>query len=100
MARVDYLSDDNGDIRIENGDLVKGESDFDHIRKVITTAPGGFRQFPDIGFNAIRFKNAQHSKKAKFESELRESLQADGYKVLKVDLSQKEWWKDFTVNVE
>lgn len=100
MARVDYLSDNSGDIQIANGDLVKGESDYDHIRMICTSPPCSFRQYPEVGFNAVRFTNAPSSRRQRFESELTEQLQADGYNKISIDLTSREWWKEFTVVAE
>jgi hypothetical protein len=100
MKRIDILETDDGDELIEDGDFAIGESDALHVRDLILDAPGDWRQNPVIGFMADRYKNAKATKRRQFESELREMLELDGYKVNSIDLTMSEWWKNFTVDVE
>lgn len=87
MARQDYLKDESGDLLIQNGDFVVGESDHQHINDIIIASPGDYRQYPDVGFNAIRFLNSV-GRENQFKSELRAALENDGYKVRKIDTSK------------
>lgn len=100
MARHDYMHDEDGDLLIKNGDFVRGESTFQHARLITIMAPGDLRQFPWIGFLAIRYQNAQASRKQQFISELRAAYEADGIKVNSIDVSMPEWWKHFVVDIE
>jgi len=45
----DFLLDDNGELRIENGDFVVGESDNQHQQDIIKCSKGEFREFPELG---------------------------------------------------
>jgi hypothetical protein len=100
MERIDILEDEDGDELIEAGDFAIGVSDDLHIRDLLLDAPGDWRQYPVIGLLIDRYKNARADKKRKFESELREMLELDGYKVNSIQLPLVDWWKNFTVNAE
>jgi hypothetical protein len=100
MERIDYLSDDDGDLRIENGDFVKGDATFQYIKDLCNAGPGNWRQYPEIWFLIARFKNSGADRKSQFVSELTQQLEAIGIKVNSIDVSAKEWWKNFIVTAE
>jgi hypothetical protein len=100
MVRTDYLLDDDFDLQIQNGDFVKGDASETAMQLTAIGAPGFMRQHPQHGFNAARFKNSKSTARPKFESELREQLQNDGFNVLKIDTSSPEWWRKFTVEAQ
>jgi hypothetical protein len=76
---IDYLTDDNGDLIIENGDFKKGVATGQHIRDIIIASPGDYRQFPLVGFN-IR-KNVNGSFTGDDRKRLRLQLEGDGHTV-------------------
>jgi hypothetical protein len=100
MERIDILEDEDGDELIEAGDFAIGISDGLHVRDLLLDGPGDWRQHPEIGMLVQRYKNAGANKRRQFESEVREMLEIDGYRVDKVDTGMKEWWKNFTVDCE
>lgn len=100
IKRIDILEDENGDELIENGDFAIGESDGLHVRDLLLDAPGDWRQYPQVGMLIARFRNASSVQKPQFESELRATLTADGYKVKSVTFQSPKWWIDFVVDAE
>jgi hypothetical protein len=100
IQRIDILEDENGDELIEDGDFAIGPADDFHIRDLLLDSPGDWRQYPEIGMLIDRYRNAPATKKRQFESELREALEIDGYRVKSVTLSMQNWWKDFIVDAE
>lgn len=87
MKAQDFLLDSDGDLRIENGDFVIGDSDQDHISDIMNSAQGWFKKFPLLGFNPYQYLNARVdptdlNKNAKIQ------LKSDGYTNIIVDLSQ------------
>ncbi len=80
----DFLSDDDGDLIIENGDFKIGESDYQHIRDILQAAPGHYKQFPLVGANIMSMVNG--SIDGDFRKELRKQLQADGYNVKSIKM--------------
>lgn len=100
IQRIDILEDADGDELIENGDFAIGPADDFHVRDLLLDSPGDWRQYPQIGMLIDRYRNAPASKKKQFESELREALEIDGYRVKSVNVGMKEWWKNFEVDAE
>lgn len=49
----DYLLDDDGDLLIQDGDFVVGTSDNQHIRDILVSFQGEWKQFPLIGAGII-----------------------------------------------
>lgn len=45
----DILLDSGGDLLIENGDFVIGESDTEHIKAILSANKGEFKEFPALG---------------------------------------------------
>lgn len=86
MARemMDYLLDENGDLRIENGDFVVGESTYMHQRKLLKTAPGEYKANPTIGVDAESYIDG---KKGNISRAITQQFMQDGMEV-----------KDLTVN--
>ena len=100
MERIDYLSDDNGDLKIQAGDFVQGDSAFQEIAAITVSPPGDFRQYPTLGFLAARFTNSTPDRKIRFVSELTEQLESDGFKIGSINVNSREWWKTFVIDAQ
>ena len=77
-VRKDFLTDANAELIFDNGDLVIGESDQQHIIDTINAVPGWWKEFPIDGVNVIQYQNSAGgssmlSRKIKIE------LESDGY---------------------
>lgn len=46
---IDYLSDDDGDLMIQNGDFVKGDSGIGHMKILLNSSKGTLRENPLVG---------------------------------------------------
>lgn len=81
MAKAqDFILDSDGDILIQDGDFVIGESDGQHIRDIMSSVPGWFKEFPFVGFNPYQFLNSRSS--VQQQSQLAKiQLESDGYVV-------------------
>lgn len=88
MAKAqDFLLDEDGDLRIDNGDFVIGDSDQDHINDIMNSVQGWFKKSPLLGFNPYQYLNSRLdptdiNKNAKIQ------LKSDGYINIIVDLTQ------------
>lgn len=97
MARLDYLSDDDGDLLFEDGDLVVGESDEDHIIDIVMLSKGSDREFPALGVDAVRrYLNKPASSRVQFERDVKQELAKDGYTGIQLDF-EGEGLEDFTI---
>jgi len=74
---IDYLTDDNGDLIIENGDFKKGDATLQHIRDILIAAPGHYRQFPFIGADIGQMINGELD--VEMKRQIRIHLTFDGY---------------------
>jgi len=85
MARKDFILDDDGDLKIVNGDFVFGYSDDQHIEDILKSAPGDWKEHPLVGASIGDLLNGELTEGDRNRIKLQ--LQADGYKMnsIKVD---------------
>lgn len=88
MATVvyDLKFDNDGDIVIENNDLVIEESDYYHIFDILYSVPGWWKKYPLIGFDPYKYLNSRASSQV-LKNEATKQLQSDGYKVNVLDIA-------------
>ena len=85
MARIDYMSDEDGDLLWADGDLVLGESDEDHIQEIMLLSKGADSEFLTLGLDIIRsYKGKSSNYLVRFERDLKAELAKDGYRGLQV----------------
>lgn len=82
---TDFLIDNNGDLQIENGDLVVGASDNQHIFDIITSFAGFFKQYPTLGVGIMQQIKTDNPKAA--VNSVLQQLQSDGYQVSNVNVN-------------
>ena len=95
--RADILTDENDDLLIIDGQLVIGESDEQHVRHIVLSTQGDFKEHPLMGFGLSRYLKTPVLETEKFKRELAVQLKADGYTNPDIDLT--EGIEKFTVNV-
>ena len=79
MARNDILVNEDGSLRTLNGDFVVGESDVQHIRDILESRPGDWKQHPTLGCGIMdRLKGTVDQE---FMKKLTIQLQSDGYDI-------------------
>lgn len=78
MIAHDFLEEQEGDIKISDGDFVVGESDKDHIRDIINSSPGHWKQFPLQGIDPPRYLNSKNTLQT-LKNVINEKLTMDGY---------------------
>lgn len=90
MAK-DILLDDDGDLLIENGDLVIGEADNQNVALIFQAFKGEIRAMPELGFAAGKYLKTVNPK-ARFKRNLKIELERDGYSEvdINVDASTSE----------
>jgi hypothetical protein len=86
MIAYDFELDDDGDLKIENNDLVIGPSDLQHIEDILSGAPGHFKEFPLVGWNPYKRLNARTSQ-VEINQSAKQQLQSDGYEVRALNLA-------------
>lgn len=84
----DYLChEDTGDLLIENGDFVKGESRDKNVAVLVKSPKGAMRRAPLIGVGAVAYKNASATKLPNLVREISVQLEAVGIKNASVKIN-------------
>lgn len=52
---TDYLSDNTNDLKIANGNFVQGDSTIQNQNFLLITAPGAWKQNPQVGVGLMNF---------------------------------------------
>ncbi len=83
----DFKLSENLDLVIEDGDLAIADCDADDIQLIIASAPGDFKQYPELGANAIIDINTTdiYALKLRIEKHLR----SDGFNVKQVTITNE-----------
>lgn len=85
---IDYLHDSDDDLKIENGDFVKGESTKQHQGLLVRLKKGELRQFPKTGVGIEDF--LQDDNPGDAHMEIQKQLEADGMVVREIRLRFNE----------
>jgi hypothetical protein len=85
MARNDFLLNEDGDLDIQNGDLVTGDANQQHISHILTATKGTYKQTPLLGVGISLELNGELDIRLKRLITLQ--LEVDNYKILKVGAS-------------
>lgn len=97
MAVKDYLIDDSGDLKFENGDLATGFSDPIHQEDIIISDIGNWKEFPTLGVGVNRYLNGPNIQALKKYVKLH--LESDDYKVRAVDVIDNKEIKPDAIRV-
>jgi hypothetical protein len=86
MNVFDLLLTDDLDLRIERGDLVLGESTEQHLRLLLETEKGDWRQagYVGVGLRSLLLDDATPGQ---VQQEIQTQLESDGVKVVRLELS-------------
>jgi len=79
---TDFLLDDDGDIKIANGDLFAGRSDEQHQQHIIIANKGEFKEFPELGVGIVQLFGDDDYTNILIET--KKNLQYDGMTVRNV----------------
>ena len=82
MIAYDIKLDANDDIFIDpiKMDFVISPSDSQHIKDILQSVPGWYKEFPLVGFNPYQYLNARINPQAVNQA-AKIQLQADGYTI-------------------
>ena len=81
----DFLTDQNGDLIIENGDFKTGVAHDQNIRAILKSTKGSFVQFPLIGVGLIAQVNGFIDLETK--RKIRLNLQSESYRVRRFEFT-------------
>lgn len=78
--RIDYLTDNDGDLLFRNADMVQGLSDQQHVADTINADVGWWKEFPNDGVQIADYRSSPGDG-AKLSRKIKIELEKDGYKV-------------------
>jgi phage baseplate assembly protein W len=81
---TDILLDESGDLDISGGDLTAGESTQQHIRLILLTQKGQWKDSPVIGADIARIIN--NEKQQNLRQTIQKELEIDGLTVRRIEL--------------
>lgn len=82
----DIILNSDGDLKIENGDLVIGYSDNQHQQHIIMASKGEFREFPELGADVQG--HLSDDLFMEFLIEAKKNLEYDGMKINNIKFEQ------------
>ncbi len=82
----DILLKDN-DLSIIGGDFEVGQSDQQNIELIIESMPGEFKQFPMLGFGAVKYLKGDFDAND-FKRDLKIQLEYDNYNDVNIEFSE------------
>lgn len=80
---MDFLTDDNGNYQVANGDLVIGESLRQEVLSITRANQGEYKHYPLVGCNLILMKNSQRTA-ADIERVIKQQITAAGIEFSRV----------------
>ena len=83
----DFGLDDNGDLKIVNGDFTVEFSDEDHVSDILLSALGHWKQFPLLGVEIEKQISSNANNQQIIKRKIQQQLQSDGYRVGNIDFS-------------
>lgn len=81
----DFLLDDNGDLLIQNGDFVIGESDNQHQLDILLSEKGEWKEFPEIGVGINEMLSDDDF--VEFLIEAKKNLEYDGMSINNIEFT-------------
>ncbi len=94
---MDILLDEDGDLLIENGDLVIGKADDQNVGLIFKAFKGEIRPAPALGFGAGKYLKTTDPL-SRFKRNLKVELERGGYDRADIDVELKDG--TLKVNVE
>ncbi|MCH4829778.1 MULTISPECIES: hypothetical protein [Flavobacterium] len=82
----DILLDDNGDLRIENGDFVMGDCQEQNVKLLFASSPAEWKEHLEAGIAFNRTKNGVIDRF--MDRTIRVQFDADGFKVNHLKIEQ------------
>ncbi|RXK57575.1 hypothetical protein ESA94_20465 [Lacibacter luteus] len=83
----DFLLDEDGDLRIEQGDLVIGFSNQQHQSDLLLIDKGGSKEFPELGVGL--FMHLENEDRSGLLREIKVQFNADGMNVKYVAFNEQ-----------
>lgn len=83
---MDFLLDQNRDLKIENGDFVIGDSTEQNVELLFISTPGEWKEHIEAGVAIERTSNGNLDRF--IDRTIRVQMEADGYEITKLKISE------------
>lgn len=93
MSLQDYLHEDTQDLRIENGDFVRGKSHRQALALILSSHKGDWRQSPWVGVNLREWINDEGSVTS-LKHLIQSQLELDGAQVRQLEILRDKIYLD------
>jgi hypothetical protein len=99
MIAIDFLLNEDGDLDIQGGDFVTGESETQHVDDILIAAPGTFKNEPLVGVDLLNELNAPNGGEDinRVRKLIATQMELDGIGIVEMDFTSLE---DFELKVE
>lgn len=82
---TDFLLSDDGEMRIENGDFVIGDSESQDVELLITSSKGAWKEHPLTGVGIAQLIKTRATE-VRIKRDINEQLMLDGFKNIDIDI--------------
>jgi hypothetical protein len=84
----DVLTNDSGDLVIENGDFVVDYSEEQHVQDILISAPGTWKQWPTVGVGIVMRQEKGYTREAldRLKKNIKLQLMADGIRANRIEV--------------
>lgn len=89
----DFILDNDGDLLIQDGDMVIGYSDDQQKNILLVTDKGAYKEFPDVGVGLQNFLESEDNG-GELMAEIRRQFVADGISIQQLSFEQGQFLFD------
>ncbi len=82
----DFLLDENGDLKIVNGDFVIGDAEEQTVERILISKPGEWKEYPQVGCDIQKAFNGVIDRF--LERNVRVQLESDGFEIEKLNITE------------
>ena len=83
----DLLLDEEGDLKIVNGDFFIGDAAEQSVELLLISKPGEWKEFPQVGCDIQKARNGKIDRF--LERNVRVQLESDGFEIDKLNITEK-----------
>lgn len=86
---IDLLLDSDGDFKVKNNDLSKGNSDAQNISDILQSVKGDYKRSPQTGLNAVNFISGI-TPLSDIKAQTKLQLELDGFRVKSIEVTRTD----------
>jgi hypothetical protein len=87
IAVRDFALDEEGDLKIVNGDFSVEFSDEDHVEDILLSSLGHWKQFPLLGVEIEKQISTNQNQQQIIKRKIQQQLKSDGYRTGEINFN-------------